>query len=342
MFWAVSCLQFYLEWSDPARTLHCSSGMSSFACLFHPFQTHSFESRSLSLLLLLSPFPTWNLFCVLLSIFTMVLEHSVSTIASRTLTSSLGASCFSSLTPAEANLLTENHTVLSGYHFVNLICLAHVTLMLNVTLLSLRLPSSPSVTVCISFTEAVSSCILPRLLHFTKMFSALLRKLLSEECSSPCLLVLPCFQGWLVFLWRSEKSQCQQHPQTGWRLYWILVRHLGNDWIITMLQLDNSLMWMRSSPFLRARLSCYNSPDKPNCCPNAVPGYFSDCALLPGFLLLLFLSIAFYFWWEGAHSVSKNTSLKGAWKTDKRREPENQSFSKRIQREAGGPRKEMG
>lgn len=49
--------------------------------------------------------------------------------------------------------------------------------------------------------------------------------------------------------------------------------------------------------------------------------------------------LAFYFWWEGAHSSSKNRSPKAAWKIDKRREPENRSFGKRIQREAGGPRK---
>lgn len=174
------------------------------------------------------------------------------------------------------------------------------------------------------------------------MFSALLWKLLSEECSSPCLLVASVFPMLVGFPLKEWEKPMSASPQTGWRLYWILVRHLGNDWIITMLQLDNSLMWMHSSPFLRAWLSCYHSPDTPNCCPNAVPGYFSDCALLLRFLLLLFLSIAFYFWWEGAHSVSKNMSLKGAWKTDKRREPENESFSKRIQREAGGPRKADG
>lgn len=60
------------------------------------------------------------------------------------------------------------------------------------------------------------------------------------------------------------------------------------------------------------------------------------------FLRLLFPSIAFYFWWEGAHSVSKNRFLKGAWKTDKRKEPENRSFSKRVQRETEGPRRADG
>lgn len=40
--------------------------------------------------------------------------------------------------------------------------------MLNVTLLSLHLPFSLFVTICISFTEAMSSYILPRRLHFPK------------------------------------------------------------------------------------------------------------------------------------------------------------------------------
>lgn len=147
--------------------------------------------------------------CVVKSVLTMVPEHSVLTMASRTLTSSLGASRFSLLIPTEANVLTENHTVLSGYHFVSFICLAHETLMLNVTLLSLRLPSSLSVTICMSFTEAVPSYVLPRLLHFTKMFSGPLRKLLSEECSSSCLLaasVFPVLVGFPLNEWEKPMS----------------------------------------------------------------------------------------------------------------------------------------
>lgn len=145
MFWAVSCLLPWVKWPGPHVPLF--SARSCFASLF-PSLPHTLIWITLTLSPPTVSFPNMKPFLwVFKSILAMVPEHCAFTIASRTLTSSLGAQCFSSLIPTEANLLTENHAVLSGYHFVNLICLARVTLMLNVTLLPLRLPSSLSGTI---------------------------------------------------------------------------------------------------------------------------------------------------------------------------------------------------